>query len=199
MQIVRERDPAAPLPEKRRGDRRGPARAGGQIHSGQGSGGGRHLRRARTCSSPASWSWWSAPASTPATPSASTPPSPSPTRSRAPFCDYTKKLGLGIGIVGLFNIQFIVDQEDNVYVIEVNPRSSRTVPFLSKATGYSLADIATDVILGQSLKEQGYLRHLPRRKGALVRQSAGVLLLQDSRPGRLPVSRNEVHRRGHRL
>ena len=57
---------------------------------------------------------------------------------------YAKKLGLGIGIIGLYNIQFIVDPQDNVYIIEVNPRSSRTVPFLSKATGYSLADIATD-------------------------------------------------------
>ena len=68
---------------------------------------------------------------------------------------YAKKLGLGIGIVGLYNIQFIVDKDDNVFIIEVNPRSSRTVPFLSKATGYSLADIATEVILGKSLKEQG--------------------------------------------
>ena len=68
---------------------------------------------------------------------------------------YARKLGLGIGIVGLFNIQFIVDANDNVYIIEVNPRSSRTVPFLSKSTGYSLADIATEVILGKSLKEQG--------------------------------------------
>ncbi len=69
--------------------------------------------------------------------------------------DYTKKLGLGIGIVGLFNIQFICDEHENVYIIEVNPRSSRTVPFLSKATGYSLADIGTKVMLGHSLKEQG--------------------------------------------
>ena len=68
---------------------------------------------------------------------------------------YAKKLGLGIGIIGLFNIQFIVDSKDDVYIIEVNPRSSRTVPFLSKATGYSLADIATEVILGKTLKEQG--------------------------------------------
>ena len=74
---------------------------------------------------------------------------------------YAKKLGLGIGIVGLFNIQFIVDSEDNVYIIEVNPRSSRTVPFLSKATGYSLADIATEVILGTSLKEQGFFDIYP--------------------------------------
>ena len=77
---------------------------------------------------------------------------------------YAKKLGLGIGIVGLFNIQFIVDRDDNVFIIEVNPRSSRTVPFLSKATGYSLADIATEVILGKSLKEQGIFDIYPEEK-----------------------------------
>lgn len=79
--------------------------------------------------------------------------------------DYTEKLGLGIGIVGLYNIQFIVDREENVYVIEVNPRSSRTVPFLSKATGYSLADIGTLAILGVSLQEQGITERYPKEKG----------------------------------
>ena len=78
--------------------------------------------------------------------------------------DYTRKLGLGIGIVGLYNIQFIVDREEKVYIIEVNPRSSRTVPFLSKATGYSLADIATKVILGESLKDQGIAELYPPEK-----------------------------------
>ncbi|MBQ7337587.1 MAG: carbamoyl-phosphate synthase large subunit [Clostridia bacterium] len=78
--------------------------------------------------------------------------------------EYTEKLGLGIGIVGLFNIQFIVDPEEKVYVIEVNPRSSRTVPFLSKSTGYSLADIATRVMLGHSLREQGVFEMQPRKK-----------------------------------
>ncbi len=77
---------------------------------------------------------------------------------------YAKKLGLGIGIVGLYNIQFIVDDHDNVFIIEVNPRSSRTVPFLSKATGYSLADIATEVILGKSLKELGLFDIYPDEK-----------------------------------
>jgi len=77
---------------------------------------------------------------------------------------YAKKLGLGIGIVGLYNIQFIVDEHDDVYVIEVNPRSSRTVPFLSKSTGYSLADIATEVILGKSLKELGIFSLYPDEK-----------------------------------
>ena len=77
---------------------------------------------------------------------------------------YSKQLGLAIGIVGLFNIQFIVDEHDDVYIIEVNPRSSRTVPFLSKSTGYSLADIATEVILGKSLKEQGFFDLYPAEK-----------------------------------
>ncbi|MBP3337910.1 MAG: ATP-grasp domain-containing protein, partial [Lachnospiraceae bacterium] len=78
--------------------------------------------------------------------------------------EYAKKLGIGIGIIGLFNIQFIVDKDENVYIIEVNPRSSRTVPFLSKATGYPLADIATKVILGKSLKEQGINIIYPKEK-----------------------------------
>ena len=77
---------------------------------------------------------------------------------------YAKRLGLGIGIEGLFNVQFIVDKDENVYIIEVNPRSSRTVPFLSKATGFSLADIATEVILGKSLKEQGIFDIYPEEK-----------------------------------
>ena len=77
---------------------------------------------------------------------------------------YAKKLGKAIGIVGLYNIQFIVDKNDDVYIIEVNPRSSRTVPFLSKATGYSLADIATEAILGKSLKEQGIFDLYPEEK-----------------------------------
>ena len=71
--------------------------------------------------------------------------------------DYTVRLGLEIGIIGLYNIQFIADDKDDVYVIEVNPRSSRTVPFLSKATNVPMADIATKVMLGHSLEEQGYL------------------------------------------
>ena len=78
--------------------------------------------------------------------------------------NYTEKLGLGIGIIGLFNIQFIVDDDENVFIIEVNPRSSRTVPFLSKSTGYSLADIATLVILGKSLEEQGITEVYPTEK-----------------------------------
>ena len=85
-------------------------------------------------------------------------------RAKETILDYTKRLGLGIGIVGLYNIQFIVDKNEDVYVIEVNPRSSRTVPFLSKSTGYSLADIATLAILGKSLKEQGFTKMYPAEK-----------------------------------
>lgn len=85
-------------------------------------------------------------------------------KAKGTILEYTKKLGLGIGIRGLFNIQFIVDKNDDVYVIEVNPRSSRTVPFLSKATGYSLADIATLVILGKTLKEQAIFGIYPDEK-----------------------------------
>ena len=69
--------------------------------------------------------------------------------------DYTTRLGLGIGIVGLFNIQFIVDKDDSVYVIEVNPRSSRSVPFLSKSTNLGLVNIAVKAMLGETLEKQG--------------------------------------------
>ena len=66
--------------------------------------------------------------------------------------------------MGLYNIQFIVDRKDNVYVIEVNPRSSRTVPFPSKATGVPPADIATRVMLGHSLREQGIVEVMAPEK-----------------------------------
>ena len=87
--------------------------------------------------------------------------------------DDTVKLGREIGIVGLFNIQFIVDADENVYVIEVNPRSSRTVPFISKSTGVPMAKIATRVMLGHSLKEQGITEvYFPERKRHFVKTPA---------------------------
>ena len=67
--------------------------------------------------------------------------------------DYTKRLGVAIGIKGLFNIQYIVDKDDQVYIIEVNPRSSRTIPYLSKSSKINLAKIATFVMLGDKLKD----------------------------------------------
>ena len=78
--------------------------------------------------------------------------------------EYTAKLGLGIGIRGLFNIQFIVAPDDHVYVIEVNPRASRSVPFLSKSTGCNLVQIATRVMLGQSLAQQGITGSAERKE-----------------------------------
>lgn len=70
--------------------------------------------------------------------------------------DYTIKLGRGLKIIGLLNIQFIITKDDEVFVIEVNPRSSRTVPFLSKITDVPMANVATKAIMGTSLKESGY-------------------------------------------
>ena len=77
--------------------------------------------------------------------------------------DYTKKIGVNLKLIGLFNIQFIVDKDENVYIIEVNPRSSRTVPFLAKSTNVPIANIAMKVMLGHSLKELGYVGVYPRK------------------------------------
>ena len=71
------------------------------------------------------------------------------------IADYTKRLALGLKIRGLMNIQFVIS-EGQVYVIEVNPRSSRTVPFLSKITNIPMANVATQAIMGRSILEQGY-------------------------------------------
>jgi carbamoyl-phosphate synthase large subunit len=87
-----------------------------------------------------------------------------PQKVKDTIIDYSVKLGLEIGIIGLYNIQFIADANDDVFVIEVNPRSSRTVPFLSKATGISMADIATKVVLGQPLNSQGITEIYPKEK-----------------------------------
>lgn len=80
------------------------------------------------------------------------------------IADYTTRLGLAIGIRGLFNIQFIVDRQDQVFIIEVNPRASRSVPFLSKSTGLSLVNIATKVMMGENLASQGITEMLPKEK-----------------------------------
>jgi len=89
------------------------------------------------------------------------------------IADYTRRLGLAIGIIGLFNIQFIVDGDENVYIIEVNPRASRSVPFLSKSSGIPLVDIAVKIMLGISLFEQGYAgRNVIRRDRWYVKAPA---------------------------
>ncbi|MEW4353921.1 carbamoyl-phosphate synthase large subunit [Streptococcus pneumoniae] len=71
------------------------------------------------------------------------------------IADYTKKLAVGLNCVGMMNIQFVI-KDEMVYVIEVNPRASRTVPFLSKVTDIPMAQVATRLILGESLAEIGY-------------------------------------------
>ncbi len=69
--------------------------------------------------------------------------------------DYTIRLARGLNCIGMMNIQFVI-HDNKVYVIEVNPRASRTVPFLSKVTGIPMAQIATKAILGQKLKDLGF-------------------------------------------
>ena len=75
--------------------------------------------------------------------------------------DYTVRIGLGLEVKGLMNIQFVImpgttTQESSVYILEVNPRASRTIPFISKVTGVPMINVATKVMLGESLKKQGY-------------------------------------------
>jgi carbamoyl-phosphate synthase large subunit len=83
--------------------------------------------------------------------------------------EYTEKMAKGLNIVGLLNIQYVL-AGDKVYVLEVNPRSSRTIPFLSKITKVPMAKIATKAILGISLLEQGYLPGLiPEKEGVYVK------------------------------
>ena len=83
--------------------------------------------------------------------------------------DYTERLAKGLNIIGLLNIQYVIS-EGELFVIEVNPRSSRTVPFLSKITNVPMANAATKVILGQSLRSQGYENGLvEEKKGVYVK------------------------------
>ncbi|MCI9408587.1 MAG: carbamoyl-phosphate synthase large subunit [Oscillospiraceae bacterium] len=74
---------------------------------------------------------------------------------RETIIEYTRRLAMELHVIGLVNIQYVV-YNDEVYVIEVNPRSSRTVPYISKVTGVPMVDIATKIMLGESLREQGY-------------------------------------------
>ncbi|OWK73162.1 carbamoyl phosphate synthase large subunit [Flavobacteriaceae bacterium JJC] len=87
----------------------------------------------------------------------------------ATLVDYTERLAKGLNVIGLMNIQYVLS-EGNVYVIEVNPRSSRTVPFLSKITEIPMANLATKVILGKKLKDLGYKNGLaPNKEGIFVK------------------------------
>ncbi len=77
-------------------------------------------------------------------------------KAKEKIADYTARLAKSLHVVGMINIQFIVCGEDDVYVIEVNPRSSRTVPYISKVTGIPIVPLATKVIIGKKIKELGY-------------------------------------------
>ena len=76
--------------------------------------------------------------------------------AKAKIAEYTRRLAKSLHVIGMINIQFIVCGEDDVYVIEVNPRSSRTVPYISKVTGIPIVPLATQVITGKKIKDLGY-------------------------------------------
>ncbi len=82
--------------------------------------------------------------------------------------DSAIKIGIELGIIGLFNIQFIVDEAGDVYVLEVNPRASRTVPILSKVTGVPMVGAATRIMMGSTLKSLGYSTGLFRESGLVT-------------------------------
>ena len=76
--------------------------------------------------------------------------------AKAKIAEYTRRLAKSLHVIGMINIQFIVCGEDDVYVSEVNPRSSRTVPYISKVTGIPIVPLATQVIIGRKIRELGY-------------------------------------------
>ncbi|MED3909295.1 carbamoyl-phosphate synthase large subunit [Peribacillus simplex] len=97
------------------------------------------------------------------------PPQNLTEKQKEVIIDYTTRLAKGLNIIGLLNIQYVISNEE-VYVIEVNPRSSRTVPFLSKITNVPMANLATKVILGHSLESRGYQSGLvPEQSGVYVK------------------------------
>ena len=76
-------------------------------------------------------------------------------KAKETLVEYTKRLAQALHVVGMINIQFI-DMDDDIYVIEVNPRSSRTVPYISKVTGIPIVDLAARIIMGETIKGMGY-------------------------------------------
>jgi carbamoyl-phosphate synthase large subunit len=97
------------------------------------------------------------------------PPQTLSERIKQKLVEYTEKMAKGLNIIGLLNIQYVIS-ENEVYVLEVNPRSSRTVPFLSKITNIPMAKIATKAILGVSILDQGYTPGIvPEKSGVYVK------------------------------
>ncbi len=108
--------------------------------------------------------------------------------------EYTSRLAYYLHVVGMINIQFIVYKED-VYVIEVNPRSSRTVPYISKVTGIPIVPLATQVILGHKIRELGYEPGL-QKEADYIAIKMPVFSFEKIRRGRRePGAGDEVHRR----
>ncbi len=95
---------------------------------------------------------------------------------------YATRLSEALNVVGLMNIQFVIE-DDQAYVIEVNPRASRTVPYLSKITGIPMVKAATWACLGRTLAEQGYRQRPASEPAQHRRQSAGVFVRQTDRCG----------------
>ena len=144
-------------------------------------------------SSAASWSTSRRPASTRATAPAWCRRSSARSGTSTTIRDYTRRIARALKVVGLMNVQYAI-KDDVVYVLEVNPRASRTVPYLSKASGVSLAKVAAKVMAGRTLAELGFdqgprgRRRLREEPGLPVRPLPGRR--HDSRAG------DEVDRRG---
>jgi carbamoyl-phosphate synthase large subunit len=88
-------------------------------------------------------------------------------KQRNDIVEYTRRLGVGLGVRGLFNVQYVI-YKDDVFVLEANPRSSRTIPFISKVTEVPMVDLATRVLLGMSLREQGWCGGLHPETGLVA-------------------------------
>ena len=198
MEICYDVTPVRPL--RGRGVRRGPGPAGAdrplprRRHRGRR---GRDRRRPAGDRRPASWSTSRRRASIRATRPASSRPTacrpPSWTKSARPRVALAQRLQ----VRGLMNVQYAVKREDghpNVYVLEVNPRASRTVPFVSKATGMPLAKAAAKVMVGVSLAEQGYFRGAGA--ATVLRQGGRLPLRQVRRHRHRARAGNEIDRRG---
>ena len=122
--------------------------------------------------------------------------------------DYTTRIGKALEVRGLMNIQYVVvggpayrspqstgnsATDTSVFVIEVNPRSSRTIPFISKVTGVPMVKLAVKAMMGRKLKELGYEGGLWKRQKLVAVQGARVLHVQVDRRGYIPGTGDEVH------
>ncbi len=149
---------------------------------------------AATSTSPASWSISRRPGFIPATAPARCRPTASAPATIAEIERQTVALARALGVVGLMNVQFAVKDGD-IYVLEVNPRASRTVPFVAKATGVPIAKIAARVMIGEPLADQFAA---PAGRGDACRGQGGGVPVRPLPGGRSdPRPGNEIDRRGH--